>query len=81
VDVDNGPAWTVTPDNDELYGDNGTELLAAALRPGGVLSVWSAQGSPDYEPRLRRLVGDVQALTVDVERGDPDVIYLARRSA
>ena len=31
VDVDNGPDWTVTEDNDRLYGTIGTELLHRRL--------------------------------------------------
>jgi spermidine synthase len=84
VDVDNGPAWTVTPDNDRLYGDGGTLALLAAVRPGGVLSVWSAMAVPDYARRLARLADDVEVVTVEVapqgaSRAAPDVVYLARR--
>lgn len=78
VDVDNGPTWTVTPANDALYGENGTAQLMAAVRPGGVLAVWSAMPVPAYESLLRSLSSDVAVYTVDVDRGDPDVVYLAR---
>jgi spermidine synthase len=86
VDVDNGPDWTVTPGNDALYGEDGTRLLLSALRPGGVLSVWSARPVPDYERLLRRLASDVDVLTVDVApqgatRATPDVVYLARQAS
>lgn len=85
VDVDNGPTWTVTPGNDALYSGSGTATLLAALRPGGVLAVWSAMPVPSYEQLLRRLAARVEVLTVDVApggavRADPDVIYLACRS-
>src|SRR5205085_1173193 len=79
LDVDNGPGWTVTERNTALYDDNGTWLVLERLSPNGVLSVWSAHDVPDYEQRLRRLAGDVRVLTVDVPRGEPDVIYVARR--
>jgi len=79
LDVDNGPAWTVTPGNDALYDDDGTRALLAAVRPGGVLAVWSAMPVPSYEARLRRLATSVDVHTVDVPHGDPDVVYLARR--
>lgn len=86
VDVDNGPTWTVTPANDALYDQAGTALLLAAVRPGGVLAVWSATPVPAYEQLLRDLGCDVEVCTVPVapegaERADPDVIYLARLSA
>ena len=78
VDVDNGPTWTVTPSNGALYDAAGTRMLLAGLRPGGVLAVWSAMPVPAYEQLLRDLGCNVAVYTVAVERGDPDVIYLAR---
>ena len=78
VDVDNGPTWTVTENNAALYDDRGTQAMLDTLRPGGVLAVWSAMPVPDYEQRFRNLGCDVVLRTVDVRRGEPDVIYLAR---
>ena len=77
VDVDNGPTWTVTPANDALYDREGTLRLLAALRPGGVLAAWSAMPVPAYEQLLRDLGCTVTVHTVDVARGDPDVVYVA----
>ena len=79
VDVDNGPAWTVTPANDALYGEDGTRALLAAVRPDGVLAIWSAMPVPAYEARLRRLATSVDVHTVDAARREPDVVYVARR--
>jgi spermidine synthase len=79
VDVDNGPDWTVTDSNGRLYGDAGTALLLDRLTPDGMLAVWSTHAVPPYEDRLHRLARDVEVLTVDVPRGEPDVVYLARR--
>jgi spermidine synthase len=76
LDVDNGPDWTVTDANAALYGDAGTALVVEALRSGGVLAVWSAHESPDYEGRLRIHLDDVAVLTVPVDRGEPDVVYV-----
>jgi spermidine synthase len=78
VDVDNGPTWTVTENNAALYDDRGTQAMLDTLRPGGVLAVWSAMPVPDYEQRFRNLGCDVVLRTIDVRRGEPDVIYLAR---
>lgn len=45
LDVDNGPrAWT-RPTNGWLYTPEGLERARLALRPGGVLGIWSA--TPD----------------------------------
>ena len=76
LDVDNGPDWTVTDANAALYGDAGTRLVVTALRPRGVLSVWSANSSPVFEQRLRALVDDLTVLEVDRDRGGPDIVYV-----
>lgn len=78
LDVDNGPTWTVTDANAGLYDDAGTQLLLQSVRPGGVLSVWSAQAEPAYGQRLREHGCDVTVHAVAVERGEPDVVYVAR---
>jgi spermidine synthase len=79
LDVDNGPDWTVTDANAALYDDAGSRLLVAALRPRGVLSVWSANPSPQYERRLRTVLDELTVLEVTRDRGAPDVIYVGRR--
>ena len=81
LDVDNGPDWTVTDANAGLYGEAGLDRCLAALRPGGVLAVWSANAAPTYEALLRGHLDDVRMLTIeaDVDRGGPDVVYLGRR--
>jgi spermidine synthase len=78
LDIDNGPDWTVTEGNAELYGEAGLDLLSRRLVPGGVLAVWSANASPVFEARLRDRFALVEVRTVPVPRGEPDVIYLAR---
>jgi spermidine synthase len=80
VDVDNGPTWTVTPANEALYDEDGTKHLLAAVRPGGTLAVWSARHVPEYEATLRRHARSVDVHTVAVERGEPDVVYVARQA-
>lgn len=78
LDVDNGPDWTVTAGNAELYGGAGLALLASRIAPDGVLAVWSAAQSRPFEVRLRERFDEVAVLTVEVDRGEPDAIYLAR---
>jgi spermidine synthase len=77
LDVDNGPDWTVTTGNAGLYDDAGTRTVIGALRPGGVLAVWSAHPVTSYEALLRRHLDDVSVHTVEVTRGEPDVVYVA----
>lgn len=55
IDVDNGPEGLSRPDNDRLYNDDGLLKARQALRPGGVLAVWSAKENPMFARRMRRL--------------------------
>ncbi len=54
LDIDNGPSALVHASNEALYGDKGVAACFAALRPGGVLTVWSASGDDGYLMRLER---------------------------
>ncbi|KQM72399.1 hypothetical protein [Sphingomonas sp. Leaf20] len=60
LDVDNGPDGLSRPGNDRLYGAAGLARARAALRPGGVLAVWSAAPSKAFARRL-----DEAGFTVD----------------
>ncbi|MGV9345832.1 spermidine synthase [Streptomyces spiralis] len=80
LDIDNGPDWTVTEGNDGLYTPPGLASCARVLTPGGVLAVWSARPSPEFEGTLWN-VGFQQVRTeeIPVARGVPDVVHLAVR--
>jgi spermidine synthase len=80
LDVDNGPDWTVFQGNDGLYDADGLLLLRDRLADDGVLAVWSAAAAPAYAARLAAVIGPVGTYLVPVPRGEPDVIYLARRA-
>ena len=54
LDVDNGPHGLSRPANDLLYDDRGLAAARRALKPGGVLAVWSSAADPAFPPRLRR---------------------------
>ncbi|MGV9313046.1 spermidine synthase [Streptomyces sp. NPDC003691] len=78
LDIDNGPDWTVTEDNAGLYTPAGLALCRAALAPGGVLAIWSAQPSPEFERALRNAgFSGVRTEEIPVARGVPDVVHLA----
>lgn len=79
LDIDNGPSWTVDEGNGALYTEPGLDLLASRLAPGGVLGVWSAAAEPGFEAALRSRFTRIEVVSVPVPRGEPDVIYLARR--
>ncbi|MHA5049247.1 spermidine synthase family protein [Streptomyces sp. SD15] len=78
LDIDNGPGWTVTEGNRALYAPAGLASCARALKPGGVLAVWSAQPSPEFEGTLRNAgFRRVRTKEIPVARGVPDVVHLA----
>jgi spermidine synthase len=54
LDVDNGPDGLVRADNGRLYTAKGLAAAKAALRPGGVLAVWSAAKDAKFANRLRQ---------------------------
>ncbi len=80
LDVDNGPGGLSRDDNDRLYSAAGLQAARRALRPGGVLAVWSAAPSEAFTRRLGS--AGFQAETVQVRatggrRGARHVIWLA----
>ena len=52
LDVDNGPAALTSASNARLYDNDGVTTARRALRPGGVLAVWSAREYRKFEQRL-----------------------------
>lgn len=68
-DVDNGPRGLTRPDNQLLYNDAGLAAARRALRPGGVLAVWSASGDVAFERRLRKARYEVETLQVPSRLG------------
>lgn len=80
LDIDNGPGWTVSEGNDNLYSPAGLASCARVLSPGGVLAVWSAQPSAEFEESLRNAgFQQVRTEEIPVARGVPDVVHLAVR--
>jgi spermidine synthase len=63
LDVDNGPAAFTAAHNTGLYDDRGIAAARQALKPDGVLAVWSAWDDRKFEQRLR-----YGGFTVQVER-------------
>jgi spermidine synthase len=79
LDIDNGPDWLSLPRNGRLYTDGGIRLLAGRLSGHGVLAIWSHARSDALETVLRGHFASVSTLEIEVPKGDPDLIYLARR--
>ncbi|MFM9864365.1 MAG: spermidine synthase [Micropepsaceae bacterium] len=53
LDVDNGPDGLTRAGNDQLYSMTGLAAAKAALRPGGVLAIWSAAPDAAFSRRLK----------------------------
>lgn len=52
LDVDNGPDGLVRADNRRIYSRSGLDAARRALRPGGILAVWSAAPDRAFTRRL-----------------------------
>ncbi len=83
LDVDNGPEGMTQVANDQLYNRRGLRFARTALRPGGVLAVWSAGNDAKFTGRLQEA-----GFTVEVHRvrargakGAKHTIWLATRTA
>lgn len=81
LDVDNGPSALAQEKNQRLYSEAGVRMCHAALRPEGVLAVWSAGHDARYERRLRTLGFDVEVIRVAARTGSRarHVLFLAKR--
>jgi spermidine synthase len=84
LDVDNGPEGLIRKANDALYNLKGLKAIGKALRPGGVLAVWSSGPNPAFTRRLRDAGFDVNevALRATTKRsGARHVIWYATKRA
>ena len=68
MDVDNGPEALVRRENDWLYGAAGLRATRAALRPRGVLAVWSASPDRAFSKRLQQAGFEVREHVVRPHR-------------
>src|SRR3546814_9221984 len=69
LDVDNGPDGLTRAANDRLYGNNGLKAAYAALRPEGVLAVWSSAPDSAFTQRLRKAGFDVREVKARAHAG------------
>jgi spermidine synthase len=84
LDVDNGPDGFIHLANDRLYCNWGLRACFAALRPGGVLAVWSAYEDEAFFTRLGNAGFEVEEAKVIDRVGReraPYTIWLASRPA
>ncbi len=82
LDVDNGPDGLVRDANDRIYSARGLRMAKAALKPGGVLAVWSAGADAAFTRRLHEAgfaVDEVKVRARSNGKGPQHVIWFARR--
>ena len=80
LDVDNGPGGLNRDANDQLYSAAGLSAARRALRPGGVLAVWSAGPDAGFTRRLHSAgftVEEVEVRATGGKRGARHVIWVA----
>lgn len=82
LDVDNGPDGLTRKANNRLYGKAGLARSFSALRPGGILAVWSAGADDAFTGRLNQIGFQTEVAIVRSRKpgkGARHTIWLARK--
>jgi len=81
LDVDNGPEGLTHKKNNWLYSMEGLNTTYMALRPQGILAVWSAGPAPEFVQRLRKAGFEVEEVRVRARgsKGARHIVWFARR--
>lgn len=80
LDVDNGPSGLTQKSNSSLYSRAGLKACFQALKPGGVLAVWSANGDDAFTRSLNQCGFSAKAVMVSARpnnKGSRHTIWLA----
>jgi spermidine synthase len=83
LDVDNGPAALTSSANSRLYSAAGLRASRAALRPAGLLAIWSAGPDAAFTRRLAQsgfASEEVKVRRHKTDRRPSHLIWLCRRS-
>jgi len=70
LDVDNGPEGLVRSANDWLYSTEGIAAARRALRPGGILAIWSATPDTEFSEQLIAAGFRVDVVTIPARHQD-----------
>jgi spermidine synthase len=82
LDVDNGPEGLTRKANDDIYSAQGLRAAHAALRPGGLLAVWSSGPNREFTRRLTKTgfaVDEVKVRANGKRGGARHVIWIATK--
>jgi spermidine synthase len=83
LDVDNGPDGLTREGNDGLYSPAGLQASKRALRPGGILAVWSAAEDKKFAKRMEKAGFAVEEVAVRARtngKGPRHIIWFGRKS-
>lgn len=81
LDVDNGPEGLTHKANNWLYSPEGLNACRQALRPQGVLAVWSASADRKFSERVRKAGFKVEEVQVYAhgKKGTRHTIWIAEK--
>jgi spermidine synthase len=81
LDVDNGPEGLTQKSNSWLYSAGGLAACAGALRPKGVLAVWSASADAAFSDKLRKagFKGEEVKVYAHGNKGTRHTIWIAEK--
>jgi len=81
LDVDNGPNALTSMDNDWLYSIAGLKTAHAALKPNGILGIWSSDRDAGFAKRLGQAGFDVDEVAVRGrgKKGGHHIVWIAER--
>ncbi len=80
LDVDNGPEGITRDSNNWLYSQEGLASAYTALRPNGILAIWSSTPDRNFGMRLRKAGFEVEEALVDSadkDRNEQHTIFIA----
>ncbi len=83
LDVDNGPSAFTSSENDSLYTGDGLRAITKALKPGGVLGVWSAASDNRFRERLIKngfLVEEHKVFAREGKKGNRHTVWTAQKT-
>lgn len=82
LDVDNGPEGLTRRLNDQLYSRSGLQAAMTALKPQGILAIWSAEPDPEFTVQLQDAgfkVAEVGVNALPNGGADRHVIWFAHK--
>jgi len=75
LDVDNGPDGMIHLPNERLYCNWGLRAARDALRPAGILAIWSAYTDADFVDRLHKASFGVEEVSIPALAGEEHVTH------